>query len=171
MTVTIAPTSLSRPPRSNRPLTTLACTHLGYFLLGVLPDGAPSGQISKICGNTRVAYDEDTFTVYLYGEPVMRVCQNDGVVSSVELSFTTVYDNAGKPTCTVRERLNGLLDRLGRLGVIPEGVRVFVDQAYDIAYVGKGDDKIAIGRDLATRVTIQPRRDVLEFGSAVFALK
>jgi hypothetical protein len=65
------------------------------------------------------------------------------------------FDGYGCPTRTTVERLNGLLDCLGFHGVIPEGVRVFRDSIEDIFYLGKGDNKIAVGKRYAKNIMLQ----------------
>jgi hypothetical protein len=141
--------------RSNRPLTEFACTHLGLFLTGYY-DGL--GERSK--GNTSIQYevkkDIQVLKVSLYDEEILEVKMSNWKACSVKVSFTSFYDDEGKPTTTTIERLNGLLDRLGSYRIIPEGIRVFRDPSQGVAYIGSGDNKIAVGKKYVTAVMITP---------------
>ena len=48
------------------------------------------------------------------------------------------YDSKGRPSRTTRERLNGILDSLGELGIIPAGLRAFIDPDTGACCIGKG---------------------------------
>jgi hypothetical protein len=80
---------------------------------------------------------------------------------ALRIEFGNRYDVYGNPTNTTRERLNGLLDRLGELGIVPQGVRVFMDRHDDVAYLGKFDDVVAVGKHYAHSVFIEPSPDQL----------
>lgn len=131
-------------PRSNKPLTEFACVHLASFLS---KHYRSDGQRTK--GNTSVVYEigsrVQVYKVLLFGEEILRVTLDDWKPVSVWVCFTSFYDDNGWPTNTVRERLNGLLDCLGAYQVIPDAVRIFVDQNQGLTYLGAGDNKIAVG--------------------------
>lgn len=141
--------------RSNRPLTEFACTHLGFFLTGHYEG---TGQRSK--GNTSIVYDikEDVqaFKVLLYDEKILEVIMTNWKAQSVKIGFTSCFDGEGKPTTTTIERLNGLLDRLGSYRIIPENIRVFRDPSQGVAYIGSGDNKVAVGEKYTQAVMITP---------------
>lgn len=141
--------------RSNRPLTEFACTHLGLFLTGHYRG---SGQRTK--GNTTIVYEIERriqlLKVYLFDEEILSVLLAEWKPVSVRVSFTNFYDRDGQPTTTTIERLNGLLDRLGAYAVLPEGTRVFRDADQGLTYLGRRDDKIAVGEEYAESVFIRP---------------
>lgn len=141
--------------RSNRPLTQFACRNLGFFL-----EGRYQGTGSRSEGNTAVHYEiersRQRFTVRLFDQAVLIVTCYQWKPISICVSFTSFYDMYGQPTKTTCERLNGLLDELGLRGLLPDGVRVFRDPSFKLTYLGKGDDKIAVGKGLAESVFIRP---------------
>lgn len=147
--------------RSNRPLTEWACTQLGFFLVGHY-----QGSGVRTQGNTTIKYEVETRTqfleVFLFNEPILKLILSDWKIASIQVMFTSYYDHFGQPTLTTCERLNGLLDRLGGYQAIPSGVRVFRDESQRLTYLGKGDDKIAVGEGLADVVFIRPNVDVLD---------
>jgi hypothetical protein len=140
--------------RSNRPLTQFACRHLVFFLQRKYQS---SGKRTE--GNTTVCYEIEQrcqrFTVYLFEDPILVVTLDEWKPFSVCVSFTGFYDSYGQPSKTTCERLNGLLDELGAQHIIPSGVRVFRG-THDTTYLGKGDDKVAVGRELADSVFLRP---------------
>lgn len=147
--------------RSNRPLTEWACTQLGFFLVGYY-----QGSGVRTQGNTTIKYEVETRTqfleIFLFNEPILKLILSDWKIASIQVMFTSYYDHFGQPTLTTCERLNGLLDRLGGYQAIPSGVRVFRDESQHLTYLGKGDDKIAVGEGLADVVFIRPNSDVLD---------
>jgi hypothetical protein len=154
--------TIASKKRSNRPITEFACKSLEKFVLDNFQDDYQITEknttiIAHRDGSLRVVF------VLLYEEEILKlVIRNDKPVSLC-LSFTSCYDSHGQPTTTTCERLNGLLDRLGTLGVIPQGVRVFRDSEYFTTYIGKENDKIAIGEDFYRSVYITPSPSKLIF--------
>lgn len=148
--------------RSNRPLTEFACRCLDDFVLNKVSDSYHSNQ-----KNTGVHVIVDgsmsEFIVFLYEEEVFRLVMMDHKPISIKLSFTSFYDSYGQPSSTTAERLNGLLDSSFALGLIPQGVRIFRDQEYYTTYIGRGDEKIAIGSNLVGSVYIKPDKEKLIF--------
>lgn len=148
------------PRRSNRPLTEFACSFLQKFWA---KQQHGTGELSQ--GNTSVYFESSDshqrLTVLLYGSPIMTLVAIDMRPVSLWIAFGNRYDAYGHPTNTTRERLNGLLDRLGELGIIPRGVRIFKDRDNDMTYVGKLDDVVAVGRRYAHSVFIEPSPDRL----------
>jgi hypothetical protein len=151
----------SKGIRSNRPLTEFACTHLGLFLTGHYEG---SGKRAK--GNTTVVYEVEKqlqkLRVFLFGEEILSIVLNNWKVFSICVSFTGFYDHFGRPTTTTSERLNGLLDRLGAYRIITSGTRIFRDPGQDLAYLGRGENKIAVGEEYANSVYIRPGTDELD---------
>lgn len=152
--------------RSNRPLTEFACRFLDDFVLTANKDSFQSTQKNTM---VRVITDGGVrqFIVLLYDEEIFRLTVVSNKAVSVRISFTNFYDVYGQPSSTTAERLNGLLDALGALGVLPQGVRIFRDQEYYTTYLGKGDEKVAIGKDLLSTVYIKPDKEKLIFAGFV----
>lgn len=126
--------------RSNRALTQFAVNKLRDFIL----NGYLSFQ-DETQGNTSVAFEvyglhEADFVVKLFGKPILAM--NDKII---RIQYGDFCDSRGLPSSTTRERLNGLLDELGTLQVIPEGVRVYVEN--DRCYVGKGQERRPLDRE------------------------
>lgn len=143
--------------RSNRPLTQFACAEL-EDLIGCPDGGTPKG--SRIEGNTGVHWnvtkDNAIFTISLKSNPILDVCMAGRKVSLVVVNVAKSLSDDGHPSATTVERLNGLLDTLGLDGIIPTGVRVFKDKTSNMSYLGRGDDKIAIGGSFSKVVAIKP---------------
>lgn len=148
--------------RSNRSLTEFACQLLDDFILTEIRDSFQSEQKNT---TVRVSIEQtrQSFSVSLFEQEIFRVVLANKRPISLKLSFTSFYDMYGQPSSTTAERLNGLLDRLGYLGIIPSGVRIFRDQEYNTTYLGKGDEKVAIGKGLFTAVHVTPSPERLIF--------
>jgi len=152
--------------RSNRPITEFACKELQRFVLDNFQDDY---QVEEKNTTIKVVRDRAirVIQVFLYEEEILKLVMTDDMSVSLSLSFTSFFDSYGQPTTTTCERLNGLLDRLGILGILPQGVRLFRDQEYHTTYVGKGDEKVAIGQDLFTSVYITPDQNRLIFAGYI----
>lgn len=152
--------------RSNRPLTEFACNLLDDFMLRNNKDSFQSEQKNT---SVRVITDGHVrqFIVSLYDEEIFRLTSVNFKPVSIKISFTTFFDVYGQPSSTTAERLNGLLDCLGAFNIIPQGVRIFRDQEYYTTYIGKGDEKVAIGKDLFSSVYIKPDKEKLIFAGFV----
>jgi hypothetical protein len=141
--------------RSNKPLTQQAVKLLDEFMLGKLE---PSEH--EFC-NTKVECTESksakTISVSLFDSQIINLSLSlpDEQPFYLSVGLGEYFDGYGCPTRTTVERLNGLLDCLGFHGVIPEGVRVFRDSIEDIFYLGKGDNKIAVGKRYAKNIMLQ----------------
>lgn len=163
-------------PRSNRPLTKFACKQLEEFVLNQALN--PWGE-SRIYtqGNTTIQsitdQDPKIFKVFLFNEEILSLLYTDGKPFSIRVSFTSYYDLYGQPTSTTVERLNGLLDRLGTLGILPHGVRLFRDNSgpEPLTYIGKGDDKSAVGKEIAQSVCIRPNAQKLDIAGFLSAIE
>lgn len=153
-------------PRSNRPLTQFACRQLEEFILNSSQYSDGETKVSE--GNTTVwsvsQAGSQYFKVFLFNEEILSVACDNGKPFSVRVSFTSYYDLYGQPTSTTVERLNGLLDRLGALGVLPKGVRLFRDNSghEPLTYIGKGENKSAVGKEIAESVFIRPNSQELD---------
>ena len=152
--------------RSNRPVTEFACKHLGLFLTGHYKT---SGKRTNV--NTVLVYEIEehaqSLKVFLFNEEILSILLSDWKPVSVLVSFTDFYDHLGQPTVTTAERLNGLLDRLGAYGVLPKGTRVFRDHSQGLSYLGKGDNKIAVGRRYAEFVYLRPSVNELDIVGSI----
>lgn len=144
--------------RSNRPLTQYACDFLDDFLKGKLDSCEYSNEntaVKCVVSKSPVTTIE-SFDVYLYGAKILEVVVSDGKAFFVKVSTGNHFTIEGYPKKTTIERLNGLLDELGSHMVLPEGVRIFKDRIENLFYLGKGDNKIAVGKGLATEVILHP---------------
>lgn len=141
--------------RSNRPLTEFSCVLLERFLSGRFHENCQFSQ-----GNTVVLIEVDgridRLKVLLFGSKILEIMRHDKKVLCIDVLFTEFFDKKGRPSTTTCERLNGLLDRLGVYGVTPPGVRVFNSSEEGLMFLGKGDNKVAIGRDYLRCVKIKP---------------
>lgn len=141
--------------RSNRPLTQFACDELTKCIHSFKTD---SYSVSK--GNTRVeSITGPKLThckIYLHDDNILSLILMDCTPVSLRLSFGSRFTEDGHPKKTTIERLNGLLDSLSVHMIIPPGVRIFRDKLSDCYYLGKGEDKIMVGKNYATCLMLKP---------------
>lgn len=145
--------------RSNRTLTEFACANLWEFLHAQLPLEVftKSGNTSlRVTSNDK--QDQSTLVVSLYDQPILNISRNSNSITRIVIEFTSYFDRFGQPTATTAERLNGLLDCLGESGIVPRGIRVFRDKAWNTTYIGRGDERIAVGKNLSQAVAITVNR-------------
>jgi hypothetical protein len=146
--------------RSNRPLTEFACS----LLTKLLTEKQPKVGV-QTAGNTSVDYElrmgSQRISISLFNHEIMCLVMDDWTPVSLRIDFTGYSDLRGQPTSTTMERLNGILDRLSAFKVIPSGVRVFRDRDQGLTYIGRLDERIAVGSVYAHSVLIQPRPDQL----------
>ncbi len=161
MTATVTPITAPLKKRSNRQITEFACRQVKHFILE-----SPVDDYVVSEKNTTVRYVNDgslrVITVLLYGEEILRLTLSGQTPLAVTVSFTSFFDSYGQPTTTTSERLNGLLDCLGWLGILPHGVRLFRGE-HSTTYLGRGDEKVAVGRGLFQSVYIKPNPEQLNF--------
>ena len=149
--------------RSNRPLTQFAVDQLKEVLK--VPFGLRRGASA---GNTETEFipaemHGALFSVRLFGEEIFLIWFSSRVTAkSIILRTGDFYDSKGRPSRTTRERLNGLLDALGEAGVIPEGVRAFIDPETGQSRIGKGND-YRVFDATNDSLGLFPRADRLEF--------
>lgn len=148
-------------PRSNRPLTQFACSHLSRCLS---TDIGHSYSDQK--GNTRVVYINgpvvQNVQILLCDQvicSILTACQESPKVISMRFSIGTELDSAGNPLKTTIERLNGILDNLGSHRALPQGVRVFYNKDEKCYALGKGDDYVTLGASRICSVMIKPSPD------------
>jgi len=143
-------------------MTEFACTQMELFLTGCY---TKTGTRTKGATTTShlIADNFQEFTVFIFNEKIFSLSMMNWKPISISVSFTNFFDRNGHPTGVTRERLNGLLDRLGSYRIIPSGVRVFKDDSCDLCYIGKGDNKIAIGQKYMNLVMIRPGAQNLDF--------
>ena len=139
--------------RSNRALTQFAIRKIEQFLTK-----GPAGFYPETQGNTEVEFHQcpqsgcmlKTLRVKLFGEIILSLIlnpTNPRVPSGFVLFDGNFHDSLGRPSRTTRERLNGILDRLGEIGFLPEGVRAFVDKETGECRVGKDGEFKPFGRE------------------------
>lgn len=131
--------------RSNRTLTQFVIGKIDEYL-----DLGPDRFVNATGGNSSVTLtreaDKDVLEVWLFGEPIAELVFLDGRFEGVILSDGNFYDKAGRPSRTTRERLNGILDYLGEICFIPDGVRVFIDPEDERTYVGRKAKRLPFGK-------------------------
>jgi hypothetical protein len=107
-------------------------------------------------GNTAAYVDDDmSLVVTLVDKPILRITKRDQKPEEVKIYSGGIYDEHGNPTNLTRERLNGLLDALGAAQVIPQNVRVSYDPDYNIVYVVRGEEKVALNKSYCTMVGLK----------------
>lgn len=146
--------------RSNKPLTAFACSAIDDVVYGRRTPGTERNH------NTIVAYEETTrdriLAVFLHETKLLElVFDKQGQPTHISISIGDRFTSEGYPSETVAERLNGMLDALGRHGILPDGVRVFKDREENTFYLGRGDDRLAVGQRFARNVVIEPNADNL----------
>lgn len=147
--------------RSNRALTQFAVDKLIEFNNNPKPEPFTETQ-----GNTTVSVhidrfnDEVTFQVFLFGLSMFEVSEQCLIVRNGGF-----FDSKGRPSRTTRERLNGLLDAAGTLGLIPEGVRAFLanNGQKDTCLVGKASNVGVLDAQSADRVIARNKDQLLIF--------
>ena len=147
--------------RSNRQITQLMCDATRAYRLGTLTE--PFVEF----GNTRVEYQPmgrgfGRLLIKLFGKPIIEAVASKDAVTHGAFYAGDFYDSKGRPSRTTRERINGLLAQGGDNGVIPEGVRVFINKETGECCVGKGDHCRLLDKD-HTAVYIQPNPAELVF--------
>lgn len=148
--------------RSNRRHTQQAVNALHDYVNG-------NAALRTISGDTttEVILDcnkkDSGFLVSLFEKPILRISKENNKVSEIFIFSGFYYDRDGNPTRTTRERLNGLLDALGDLALLPQNVRVIIDQEYKIVYVNHMENRVALNKDYCDVVGIIPDKDELIF--------
>lgn len=131
--------------RSNRPLTQFAVGKVQEYL-----DLGPHRFQPGGAGNTSVTLNQqgdlDILGIWLFDQPIMELYFLGGRFDCLNVSDGKFYDKAGNPSRTTRERLNGILDQLGEMCLIPEGVRVFLAEQGTKCYVGRGEIRVPFGK-------------------------
>lgn len=147
--------------RSNRPLTLFAVGKIQEFLDLGLRRFQPARA-----GNTSVTLKQEgdicTLCIWLFHQPIIELYFVGDYFDRLVISDGKFYDKAGNPSRTTRERLNGILDQLGELCLIPEGVRVFLADQRTKCYIGRGEVREPFGRGYPD-VVINAHPVTLEF--------
>ena len=146
--------------RSNRTLTQFAVDKLAEFT------SSPGSVEEETQGNTTVSVHMDrdtqefTFQVFLFSESIFELSEQCLIIRNGGF-----FDSKGRPSRTTRERLNGLLDAAGGLGLIPEGVRLFLGHngQKETCLVGKGTTVGVLDAASADRVIALNKEQLLIF--------
>lgn len=146
-------------PRSNKPLTQFACAHLAKCLSGIVNDSYSDQQ-----GNTKIVYTcgpvFQNLQFYLCDQVICSILtvsyEQRPSVLSMMFNIGEGLDSVGNPRKTTIERLNGLLDSLGRYRALPEGVRVFYNREEKCYALGKGEDYVTLGASRISSVMVKP---------------
>ena len=153
--------------RSNRRLTQFAVRKIEQFL-----SKGPEQFINETQGNTSVEFHQcpqsgcmlRTLRVKLFDEVILSLILspiNPRTPSGIVLFGGNFYDGYGCPSRTTRERLNGILDRLGEIGFLPEGVRTFIDKDTNECRIGLGAASKVFGRDSSRVVMLAHPNDLM----------
>ena len=129
--------------RSNRQITQLTVNQLHKALAH-----GPERLTKSVFGNTEVEAihyacklsEGPHIEIRLFGKAICQLYTspvNSQKIIGTILKTGDFYDGKGRPSRTTRERLNGILDALGSVCVLPEGVRVFFDENGECC-LGKG---------------------------------
>lgn len=102
------------------------------------------------------------FKVYLHNDEILSLIILESTPLSIRVSMGTVFDENGHPKKTTIERLNGILDELSNWWMLPHGVRIFRDKKENQYYLGRGDDRILVGRNYATTMLLRPSATTFE---------
>lgn len=146
--------------RSNRQLTQFAVRKINEYLRS-----GPTGFQSETQGNTEVQFNDcessdcivRTLRVKLFNESILTLIlspANPRIPSGIVLQGGNFYDSKGRPSRTTRERLNGILDSLGELHFIPQGIRAFIDKETGECRVGAGEASRPLSADSNTVVIL-----------------
>jgi hypothetical protein len=131
--------------RSNRPLTQFAVGKVQEYL-----DLGPRRFQAAGAGNTSVTLNQEgdiyTLGIWLFDQPILELYFVGDRFDCLAISDGKFYDKAGNPSRTTRERLNGILDQLGEMCLIPEGVRVFLTDQGTKCYIGRGEVREPFGK-------------------------
>lgn len=131
--------------RSNRGMTIFTVGKIQEYLdLG--PARFREGEVSNTKVHLEVEDDTETLIVSLFGAPIAEIFFVDGKFDQIIMDPGTFFDNAGLPSRTHRERLNGILDLLGDNGLIPENVRVFLADQHTRCFIGRGETCVPFGK-------------------------
>jgi hypothetical protein len=140
--------------RSNKPLTQFACSILEDFIEDSLdPGNWQSGNTSVSCKKIN---GQKSLIVCLYETKLLDLVydRNDKVIHLC-LSIGNRFDPGGAPSRAVVERLNGILDTLGRFGILPEDTRFFKDREENVYYFGRNDERVAVGQNYARNIILE----------------
>lgn len=150
--------------RSNRSLTQFAVNQVKHYLTTPAPD-APR---TREAGNTQVVdnpwCEARLISVNLFNAKIFQVVGSvfrGDRVRWITLGAGSIFDGQGRPTRTTRERLNGLLDMLGELGVVPQDTRVFIEK--ETCWVGNRVSRTPFNSEHPV-VTIAAHSKQLTFG-------
>lgn len=142
-------------PRSNKPVTQFACREF-VKCCRLLVDELYESKLESTSIKCRAEDPIKSIKVYLFDREILSVLLINSEAISIRLNFNGNINADGRPSGLLVERLNGLLDQLGILGMLPNGVRLFRNRDSGDFYLGKGDDCILIGRDYAKSVLLTP---------------
>lgn len=113
----------TRRRRANKYKTRLIIDVVRACLLG-----KPAQYVIDPSDPFQVESKEDSVTLTLFGSPVMRITLDKNEPDELILFAKNRCDHFGNPGRSSREMINGLLDELGYLEIIPENVRVWLDR-------------------------------------------
>jgi hypothetical protein len=148
--------------RSNRTLTQFAADKLVEFI-----SNQWTGPATQTKGNTTVNIfkpkeepSNSVFQVFLFDESIFELDQTHLIIRNGGF-----FDSKGRPSRTTRERINGLLDAVGDLEVIPQGTRMFLGNngQKDTCFIGNRSVSAVLDSQCPDRVIARNSTQLLVF--------
>lgn len=148
--------------RSNRTLTQFAADKLVEFI-----SNQWTGPATQTKGNTTVNIfkpkeepSNSVFQVLLFDESIFELDQ-----THLTIRNGGFFDSKGRPSRTTRERINGLLDAVGDLEVIPQGTRMFLGNngQKDTCFIGNRSVSAVLDSQCPDRVIARNSTQLLVF--------
>lgn len=106
----------------------------------------------------QVESKEDAVTLTLFNSPVMRITLDKKEPDELILFAKDRCDHFGNPGRASREMINGLLDELGYLEIIPEDVRVWLDKSEEFGemlYLVNFENKYILNENYCQMISIR----------------
>ncbi|HAW77950.1 MAG TPA: hypothetical protein DCW74_19710 [Alteromonas australica] len=148
--------------RSNRTLTQFAADKLAEFV-----NNQWTGPVTQSKGNTTVKVftpkdksSSSVFQVFLFNESIFELDQTHLIIRNGGF-----FDSKGRPSRTTRERINGLLDAVGELKVIPQGTRMFLGNngQKDTCFIGNSSRSAVLDSQCPDRIIVRDSKQLLVF--------
>lgn len=148
--------------RSNRTLTQFAVDKLSEFVKNKW-----IGPTTQTKGNTTVKIfepkDESSntvFQVFLFDESIFELDDTHLIIRNGGF-----FDSKGRPSRTTRERINGLLDTVGDLDLIPQGTRMFLGNngQKDTCFIGNRSVSAVLDSQCPDRIIVRDSNQLLVF--------
>ena len=105
--------------------------------------------------NTSVSFREDGgFQAYIHKNLLVETKKEGDRFTEITVTCGGFYDYDGNPSRVARERINGILDMLGAMNIIPDGVRVYYSKDDLVCYITLDEEKTVLNQHHCTAVTL-----------------